>query len=310
MKQSRDRPQVRRDRRLRRHRAVHRPAGEELLVGHVRPARLLGRHQRRPRHPAGRRGAGRRRRQLPGEVHGEVRRLPARRQDRRHRQPRDGLDAHVVRRRCLARPRQAGRSWRRRTTIVDTYIDEGHARAQSSWPTGAARWGSGEVQLTKVELLDARRADPTNALADERHGHRPAALSRAEAPSTSRCSVWRSRHLTVCTRGPTTAEMAGYVPDRIEGIGSIDLVDSASVAASRHLRHQRARSSTTHAPTSTTSCGNCTPLRRRSRHTARVRRHRGRSAARGAISVNDSTRSDKADVEQTDDGILPEQRTR
>ena len=53
---------VRRDRRLRRPRAVHRHAGEELLVGHVRAARVLGRHQRRPRHPPRRRGPRRRRR--------------------------------------------------------------------------------------------------------------------------------------------------------------------------------------------------------------------------------------------------------
>ena len=37
---------------VRRPRAVHRHAGEELLVGHVRAPRLLGRDQRRPRHPA------------------------------------------------------------------------------------------------------------------------------------------------------------------------------------------------------------------------------------------------------------------
>ena len=50
---------LRRDRRVRRARQVHRHAGAPLLVGHVRPARLRGRRQRRPRHPPRRRGARR-----------------------------------------------------------------------------------------------------------------------------------------------------------------------------------------------------------------------------------------------------------
>ena len=66
--QARDRAALRRHRRLRRARAVHRQAGEALLVGHVRAARLRGRGQRRPRHPARRRGAGGRRRGVPAQV--------------------------------------------------------------------------------------------------------------------------------------------------------------------------------------------------------------------------------------------------
>ena len=69
LSKKRARRAVRRDRRLRRPRAVHRHAGEELLVGHVRAARVLGRHQRRPRHPAHRRGARGRRRGVPAQVH-------------------------------------------------------------------------------------------------------------------------------------------------------------------------------------------------------------------------------------------------
>ena len=42
---------LRRDRRVLRARAVHRQAGEALLVGHVRAARLRRRRQRRARHP-------------------------------------------------------------------------------------------------------------------------------------------------------------------------------------------------------------------------------------------------------------------
>jgi ABC-2 type transport system ATP-binding protein len=40
--------------------------------------------------------------------------------------------------------------------IVDTYVDEGHEDRQAAAPEeGAARWGSGEAQLEKVELVDA-----------------------------------------------------------------------------------------------------------------------------------------------------------
>ena len=75
----RDRRPLRRHRRVRRPRAVHRHAGEELLVGHVRAARLLGRDQRRPRHPPRRRGPRGRRRRVPAPVRREVRRAPRRR---------------------------------------------------------------------------------------------------------------------------------------------------------------------------------------------------------------------------------------
>ena len=59
---------LRRDHRLRRARGVPRPQAQELLVGHERAARVLGRDPGRRRRPAGRRGARRRRRRLPAEV--------------------------------------------------------------------------------------------------------------------------------------------------------------------------------------------------------------------------------------------------
>ena len=57
--QARHRAALRRHRRLRRARAVHRRAGEALLVGHVRAPRLRRRHQRRARRAPRRRGARR-----------------------------------------------------------------------------------------------------------------------------------------------------------------------------------------------------------------------------------------------------------
>ena len=64
----RDPGEVRRDRRVRGDREVPRHAGEVLLVGHVRAARLRGRRAPRARHPDRRRGAGGRRRGVPAEV--------------------------------------------------------------------------------------------------------------------------------------------------------------------------------------------------------------------------------------------------
>ena len=59
LSKKRHREDLRRDRRVRRAREVHRHAGAALLVGHVRAARLRGRGERRSRHPARRRGARR-----------------------------------------------------------------------------------------------------------------------------------------------------------------------------------------------------------------------------------------------------------
>ena len=62
------RAHLRRHRRVLRAVGVHRHAGEALLVGHVRPARVRGGDQRRARRAAGRRGALRRRRGVPAQV--------------------------------------------------------------------------------------------------------------------------------------------------------------------------------------------------------------------------------------------------
>ena len=60
--------EVRRDRRVRGRRAVHRHAGEALLERDVRPTRLRRRRPPRAGDPAGRRGARRRRRGVPAAV--------------------------------------------------------------------------------------------------------------------------------------------------------------------------------------------------------------------------------------------------
>ena len=67
----RDRPQVRRDRRLRRGRAVPRHAGQALLQRHVRAPGLRRRGPPRAGDPDRRRGAGGGRRRVPEEVPGQ-----------------------------------------------------------------------------------------------------------------------------------------------------------------------------------------------------------------------------------------------
>ena len=82
------RPGLRRHRRLLRPRPVHRRAGEALLVGHVRAPRFRRGGQPRPRRAARRRGARRRRRGVPGEVHRSHPPVPGRGTHDRVRHPR------------------------------------------------------------------------------------------------------------------------------------------------------------------------------------------------------------------------------
>ena len=58
------------DHRVRRARRLHRRAAQDLLVRDARPPRLRDRDLGRPGHPAARRGARHRRRELPGQVEG------------------------------------------------------------------------------------------------------------------------------------------------------------------------------------------------------------------------------------------------
>ena len=68
MKRQRDPAPLRRDRRVRRHRALHRHAREALLERHAAPARVLGGRSPRARDPDHRRGSLRGRPRLPAEV--------------------------------------------------------------------------------------------------------------------------------------------------------------------------------------------------------------------------------------------------
>ena len=105
--------------------------------------------------------------------------------------------------------------------VVDTYVDEGHVERVES-PDGSARWGSGEAQLTSIEMLDARGEPTTRAHTGDQVTFRMhfdttkpidkpvfgLALETVEGTY-----VW-GHH----------SRDGNLVPDRIEGRGSIDLV--------------------------------------------------------------------------------------
>jgi ABC-2 type transport system ATP-binding protein len=107
------------------------------------------------------------------------------------------------------------------TEVVDTYIDEGHAE-RIELSDGGTRWGSGEVQLTRLEMLDARGA--------------PTVLVHTQDEVTIRMHYLARQPVDKPVFGLAIETMAGvyawayhsrdgqFVPDRIEGAGSVDLV--------------------------------------------------------------------------------------
>ena len=102
MTRARDRPQVRRDRRLRRGRAVPRHAGEALLERHVRAAGVRRGRAPRAGDPDRRRGAGgRRRASSRRSASGKMRTSPGRRADGALRQPQHGRRAAALQRAVL-----------------------------------------------------------------------------------------------------------------------------------------------------------------------------------------------------------------
>ena len=230
---------VRRHRRLRRHRAVHRHAGEELLLRHVRAARLLGRDQRRSRHPARRRGARGRRRGVPAQVHGEVRRLPRARARRSCSCPTPSLGA----RHCATRSRllehgtlvDVGAPGQ----IIDDYLGEALSDSAHDGRPGAMGLGRGPDRAGRAARRD-RAADhssphrvtrsPLASLVAhepvERAGVRPRGAHdqghrshRPERRGTPISSRRRRRHRVVdftcpgCCSCPATYDLSAVVYD-------------------------------------------------------------------------------------------------
>jgi ABC-2 type transport system ATP-binding protein len=105
--------------------------------------------------------------------------------------------------------------------LVDRYVDAGHvARPATDGGTGP-RWGSGEVQLTKVELLD--------------HAGRPVTLVRTGDAVTFRLHYRATEPIRRPVFGLALENLdgvyvwahhardGGFVPDRIAGTGRVDL---------------------------------------------------------------------------------------
>jgi ABC-2 type transport system ATP-binding protein len=104
--------------------------------------------------------------------------------------------------------------------VVDTYVDEGHVE-RVEMADGSTRWGSGEARLTKVELLDAdgsptTRAYPGDAVTFRMHFDTSRPIDKPvfglALETIEGVYVW-AHH----------SRDGNFVPDRIEGTGSIDL---------------------------------------------------------------------------------------
>ena len=239
MTRARDRAQVRRDRRLRRRPGLHRHAGQALLVGHERAARLRDRRAPRPGRADHRRGAERRRRRLPGEV---------RRPDARAARPRHPAGLR------LAQPVGGGRSCARARSSIDrgaVQFDGRPAEAVAEFRQGAAATDrrrrrrarpTSRLRITGVQLLQAD-GEPSPLFTTGRPMTIRVGYRGARRRSTSRTSRSTSTASTASiapasTRAWTTASLG-----TLEGRGFVDLAISKLCAAARLLhdlgRHPR-----------------------------------------------------------------------
>ena len=159
MRRARDRAQVRRDRRVRRGREVHRHAGEALLERHVRAARVRGRGAPRAGDPARRRGARRRRRRVPEEVPRQDGRRRAGGADGALRQPQHGRRSRrsARGRSSFARARLRIDVRRRPTSCASTWGTSTRRRRQA-FDDNPDRRGDGSVRLTGARGSSTIRA--------------------------------------------------------------------------------------------------------------------------------------------------------
>jgi ABC-2 type transport system ATP-binding protein len=104
--------------------------------------------------------------------------------------------------------------------IVDDYLDDVHVdRVQAE--DGGTRWGSGEGQITRIEMLDATGS----AVSSIRTGDPATFRFHYELREPIERPVFGMAIHTidgVHVTGPNTRE-AGFVPDRLEGSGFVDL---------------------------------------------------------------------------------------
>jgi ABC-2 type transport system ATP-binding protein len=105
--------------------------------------------------------------------------------------------------------------------IVDTYVDEGHLERDETMDTSGARWGSGEAQITKVEMLGADGTATTRAHTGDQVTFRVHFdTSRPVDKPVFGLALETIEGLYVWAHHSRDGNM---VPDRIEGPGSIDL---------------------------------------------------------------------------------------
>ena len=201
LSKTRARRPVRRDRRLRRARAVHRHAGQELLVRHVRAPRLRRRRQRRSRHPDHRRGARRRRRELPAQVHGEDRRRSARTAARSCSCRTASVMVRNICDRAVWLSHGKLRGHRRPGEVINTYAGTAHedsAVVGAGHPLGVGRGPHHQDRA-------ARRPGQTPITPLPHRRHRDAAPALQRPPADRPTGV---RHR------PSTASRASTSPDR------------------------------------------------------------------------------------------------
>jgi ABC-type polysaccharide/polyol phosphate transport system, ATPase component len=104
--------------------------------------------------------------------------------------------------------------------IVDQYVDEGHQERQTIGD-GGSRWGSGEVQLVDVRLVDSDGQRQTMF-----HTGDPVVIRLtydAREPVDKPVFGLAMENLDGVYVWAHNTRDAGFLPDRIEGVGSVDL---------------------------------------------------------------------------------------
>jgi ABC-type polysaccharide/polyol phosphate transport system ATPase subunit len=106
--------------------------------------------------------------------------------------------------------------------VVDDYVDEGHEdRVEVAAEVAESRWGSGEARLTAVALLDGAGRQITHPSTGDAVTFR---LSyRAEKPIAKPVFVLALETLDGTWLWAHHTRDAGFVPDEIDGEGTIDL---------------------------------------------------------------------------------------
>ena len=162
---------LRRGDRLRRTARVRGAEAQELLLGHARAARVLGRDPGRRRDPARRRGARRRRRRLSAEVLRRLQRDARRRTHDRVRDPRHGRAQPLLPPSAAARARRRSSTSASRTrSPTATWRSTSGATRRRRRAARAARGGDGEARVVEAWVEDEHgERQPSLPQGEQRH---------------------------------------------------------------------------------------------------------------------------------------------